>query len=153
MLHQRPYEKCQHYVDVDITEKGSGHYQIFGLITVNHYPFSKNMTAYISGCRKGAKNITQQMAIDMALHPDQSTHLSPTKRKGSYKQMVNKMYKRGCKCGICGVKFKCREEATLDHRIPLSKGGANKRCNYQLAHGECNRIKGNSILSNITTGN
>lgn len=44
------------------------------------------------------------------------------------------------KCAICGkpVKFK---KMTVDHKIPLSKGGTNDISNLQLAHLICNRAK------------
>jgi 5-methylcytosine-specific restriction endonuclease McrA len=35
--------------------------------------------------------------------------------------------------------------ATLDHVIPLSKGGPNKRENIVLACGKCNRDKGDKL--------
>lgn len=44
------------------------------------------------------------------------------------------------KCAICGkpVKYK---EMTVDHRVPLTKGGTNDLENLQLAHLSCNRAK------------
>lgn len=34
----------------------------------------------------------------------------------------------------------------IDHKIPKSKGGANNRENYQLAHVSCNQQKGDKII-------
>ena len=47
----------------------------------------------------------------------------------------------GC-CGICGkpVRFK---KLTIDHKVPLSKGGTNALNNLQLACGTCNQAKQN----------
>lgn len=44
------------------------------------------------------------------------------------------------KCAICGkpVKYK---KLTIDHNIPLSKGGTNEMSNLQLACRECNLMK------------
>lgn len=44
------------------------------------------------------------------------------------------------KCAICGkpVKFK---HMTVDHKVPLSKGGTNEPSNLQLSCLECNRMK------------
>lgn len=49
--------------------------------------------------------------------------------------------------GLCGI---CREpvsleEFTIDHVIPLSKGGAHLFENMQLAHKGCNSSKGNKV--------
>lgn len=43
-------------------------------------------------------------------------------------------------CAICGrpVKFK---KMTVDHIVPLSKGGTNEMSNLRLACCSCNRIK------------
>ena len=48
------------------------------------------------------------------------------------------------KCAICGrpVKFK---EMTVDHRVPLTKGGTNDLENLQLAHLSCNRAKADML--------
>lgn len=48
------------------------------------------------------------------------------------------------KCAICGkpVKFK---KMTVDHKIPISKGGTNDLSNLQLAHLTCNRAKADML--------
>ncbi len=45
-------------------------------------------------------------------------------------------------CGICG-NFCSLDHASLDHIIPVSKGGTHTWDNVQLAHGSCNVQKGN----------
>ncbi len=49
--------------------------------------------------------------------------------------------------GICGIcRLECsRNEASVDHIIPLSKGGTHTWDNIQLAHMLCNIKKGNRI--------
>ena len=46
------------------------------------------------------------------------------------------------RCGICGspVNF---DDMTVDHIIPLSRGGTNAMDNLRLACRTCNRSKGN----------
>lgn len=52
-------------------------------------------------------------------------------------------------CGICGEKidkklnYPDNMSATLDHIIPLSKGGTHTKDNVQACHGICNYRKGN----------
>lgn len=48
------------------------------------------------------------------------------------------------KCGICKQKLNPRKW-TLDHIIPLSKGGTHEYANIQPAHGPCNRFKSNLL--------
>lgn len=58
----------------------------------------------------------------------------------------------GWVCQLCytevdkNLKFPERGFATLDHVIPLSKGGSHTYSNVQLAHLSCNQTKSNSIL-------
>ncbi len=45
-------------------------------------------------------------------------------------------------CGICGA-YVDFEDATIDHRRPVSKGGTDSPDNLQIAHPACNVAKGN----------
>lgn len=47
-------------------------------------------------------------------------------------------------CMICLEKCR-RSEATIDHKIPLSRGGTHTWDNVQLAHNTCNKSKGNKL--------
>ena len=57
-------------------------------------------------------------------------------------------------CGICGkevdkdLKYPGRMCASLDHILPLSRGGNHTRDNVQLAHMKCNQIKSANIPKN-----
>lgn len=52
--------------------------------------------------------------------------------------------KCGGKCGICG-EFVPRSQLTLDHIIPLDRGGWHCNDNLQIAHFSCNSSKGNAF--------
>lgn len=54
------------------------------------------------------------------------------------KQLINS---NGCICGICGKPILDMKDCTIDHIIPLSKGGLTTLENCQLAHYECNQEK------------
>lgn len=49
--------------------------------------------------------------------------------------------KFGGMCMICGLPFAKKKDITLDHIIPISKGGFDLLDNYQLAHYQCNQLK------------
>lgn len=55
----------------------------------------------------------------------------------------------GWKCGLCGhrvdnsLSWPHPRSASLDHIVPLSKGGAHAYINTQIAHLDCNMAKGN----------
>jgi 5-methylcytosine-specific restriction endonuclease McrA len=90
--------------------------------------------------------------------------------KKFYSKKRRRKYKRGDKidryevfehynwiCNICGtqidksLKFPDKRAATLDHIIPLSKGGRHVWENVAPAHADCNEDKGNSCT--VDTGN
>lgn len=48
-------------------------------------------------------------------------------------------------CGICGKPLGTGR--TLDHIVPLSRGGPNRPDNLQAAHGSCNSRKHNRLTS------
>lgn len=49
--------------------------------------------------------------------------------------------REGGRCHICGERVPY-EKATLDHLIPLSKGGEHSYLNVRIAHGPCNSRRG-----------
>lgn len=49
--------------------------------------------------------------------------------------------KYGGICFYCEKPFKSKKDITLDHYIPISKGGFDLLENYRLAHYECNQSK------------
>ena len=51
-------------------------------------------------------------------------------------------------CEYCGVKLN-EYNSTIDHKIPLSKGGTNEVSNLAAACTKCNMLKANKILDSI----
>lgn len=57
------------------------------------------------------------------------------------------------RCGICGgdidreAKFPARLGASIDHIVPISRGGHDTRANVQAAHYGCNSRKQNRLLN------
>lgn len=50
------------------------------------------------------------------------------------------------KCYLCGKRFTKKNPATIEHIIPLSKGGPHDITNIMLAHDDCNKEKKVQIL-------
>lgn len=59
---------------------------------------------------------------------------------GIPKEVFIELYSR-THCGICGF-FMPTGDRTIDHIVPLSKGGPNSPANLQVAHQSCNSRKG-----------
>lgn len=65
----------------------------------------------------------------------------PERRKFSDYEKKTVYAQGNGKCGICGKSLKF-SDMTIDHKIPLSKGGTNEFSNLQPACRMCNMIKG-----------
>lgn len=61
------------------------------------------------------------------------------------KQLKSELWQTNKKCGICGKDLPGLDKSTLDHIVPLSKGGDCSLGNLQLAHWQCNNAKGCKI--------
>ena len=57
------------------------------------------------------------------------------------RQLINS---KGAICGICGEPITNMKDCTIDHIIPISKGGLTTLENCQLAHQRCNLMKGDN---------
>lgn len=62
-------------------------------------------------------------------------------------QVLNKLYKeKDGMCYLCGEHIDNRKHASVDHVVPLARGGADDESNYDLAHIKCNNDKGEMLL-------
>jgi hypothetical protein len=51
-------------------------------------------------------------------------------------------------CGICGLAVDARE-VTIDHIVPLARGGTDARPNQQPAHFHCNQWKADRSMDEV----
>ena len=63
-------------------------------------------------------------------------------QKSIKKSLINS---KGAICGICGKPIENMKQCTIDHIIPLSRGGQTTLENCQLAHSWCNIKKGSKF--------
>nr|WP_194307174.1 HNH endonuclease signature motif containing protein [Dietzia maris] len=49
--------------------------------------------------------------------------------------------KYGAACYLCGHPIPALDAITIDHWVPLSRGGLDEISNYRLAHFSCNQVK------------
>ena len=89
---------------------------------------------------KASKKLKDYKIVDLetmqqvgAIHKIKRKQFSPMERTKIYNKS------RG-RCAICG-KFVPYDNFTVDHIIPLAKGGTNAMDNLQVACGVCNLIK------------
>lgn len=132
--------------DVVFSQFTEYHIQLKALHTVNVY--ESKSTFYINGMvskevfdpsdlmflinlAKGAKNFsyTKEKAV----------------RKSFKKGRRRAIWQRNPVCYYCHDLIENYNDATIEHRIPISRGGSNRPDNLALSHNKCNQERGNNI--------
>lgn len=64
------------------------------------------------------------------------------KKAAEHRFLKDRLIRRdGAVCAICGEPIATMHDITLDHVMPISRGGETTIDNLQLAHERCNRTK------------
>jgi len=122
------------------------HIQLKGVYTVNIYESTGKF--YINGMNKSQpydmKNL--QRLVDMA-GGDYDFKYTGTKanRKSFGKDKKYLQWKLNPICFFCDKDIETFEEASWEHKIPLSRGGSNRKDNLALSHYRCNQERKDSI--------
>lgn len=128
---------------VELEIKSNGHAQLRGPLLVNYYPFSKALTAYVKNTTEGRKGVTPQEAVEMCFK--EPSGIKKAKRRISYKKVRALLIERGVtKCHWCD-KALTLETSTLEHIVPLSRGGLDCMQNFTLACQVCNEARGSDM--------
>lgn len=98
----------------------------------------------LSKARKKLKGF-KVIDLDMGAEEVESKTKHRGFTEGDRKAVYNKC--QG-KCAICG-KFVPYDEFTVDHIIPLEKGGTNAMVNLQCAHAWCNLLKSDDLMEEV----
>ena len=134
-------ERLARLAGVSVTYCGNGHIQLKGKLLVNYYPESKKKTAYVAGTVGAKKFVSFDDALRMANEVPMKFPDRKAGRKKSYKSSRNKLLKKYPFCHWCAIEL-TTETATIEHIIPLAKGGLNNMNNYALACEKCNQERG-----------
>lgn len=127
---------------VELKHCGNGHFQIKGALLVNYWPLTVKRRAYVAGTKQSSTNVDVQQAVAMSLKLPEAQE-TPVKRS-SYKKAKLQMLKKKPFCHWCKLPL-IAETATVDHVIPLSRGGLNNSNNRVLACSPCNQARGNQM--------
>lgn len=125
-------------------DHGNGHWQLTGgPLIVNYYPHSKRQTIYVCGTTGGTNFASLGDAIQAVLKaPSLKNHLEKCQRSQNKSRTFKKrLFKRSNLCNWCGIAL-TRDTATLDHVIPLARGGLDNMNNVVLACQPCNQKRG-----------
>lgn len=127
---------------------GNGHWRIEnGRYEVNWWPHSKKRTIYVNGLSAG--NVTRYGDLETAIaaattDPDIKRRGKRGERKNNYRKEKRALLRKDPRCHWCKCDLTTKT-ATLDHVIPLARGGSNATDNMVLSCGPCNKEKGNEL--------
>lgn len=129
-----------------VNDRGNGHYQIKGYLLVNYYPLSKKRTAYVAATVHGKHNVTPQEAVEMAFRAPPVAPLAKKDTRHGHARTQRKrlIRKNGPFCHWC----KCRvtlDTSTVEHIVPLHRGGLDNANNRALACKDCNHKRGHDM--------
>jgi hypothetical protein len=128
------------------TDCGNGHWRLEGPdFKANWYPRSRRQSLYINGMTKGFDGVaTVERALELALNPTLVAAPPKAERKKSYKKVKQRLLAQNPFCIWCKNPLTA-ETATIDHVIPLSRGGTNGTDNMRLACNGCNQSRKNKL--------
>ncbi len=125
---------------LEATHKGNGHWQLTGgALLVNFYPYAKRGSKiYIQGTNEGRHGTAEEAIAAANKRPDVCPRADRDKRRRfGYRAKRRWMLRKSNNCHWCQVALTL-ETSTLDHEIPLARGGLDNANNWVLACGPCN---------------
>jgi 5-methylcytosine-specific restriction endonuclease McrA len=130
------------------------HFQIVGgPLLVNYYPTTRNSSAYVAGTRQAIKHVTPERAVEMAMNAPK-IQAPIAKKRPTLTKHKRRLMKKSRLCYWCGVTTfdpdrdgPCDRNiiATVDHKIPRSRGGLDHSNNYVLSCKKCNEGRANEM--------
>lgn len=125
---------------------GYGHFQIRGRLLVNYYPWSKKRAAYVAGTTHGVNHINATEAVAMAFTPPPLA--AAAKKDGRSKNSRRKrqalIRAKGPHCHWCQTRITL-DTSTIEHVVPLARGGLDNANNRVLACEPCNTERGQNM--------
>jgi hypothetical protein len=132
-----------------VEKMGSHHYQIKGgPLLVNYYPHSKRSTAYVAQTKMGQTYVSPKEAVQMASKPPPfHKKVNRAQRSGPKvnKARKEKLFAKDPHCYWCKKAFPSIRQATIEHIIPIVRGGLDNVNNLTLACYRCNHERGHDM--------
>jgi len=135
-----------------VKDCGHGHIQVRGALLVNWWPESKRRTAHVAQTNKGKEFATAEDVIRMAQEIPAIKPLSDRDKRSQRRAQTFKrrLLMRDPRCRWCLTPLTI-ETATIDHIVPLMRGGLDNRNNMCLACEKCNKSRGHDMPEITTT--
>ena len=130
--------------NVEFIDYGNGHIQLKGPLLVNYYPDSKKRKAYVSGTTTAIAGVTPEQAIKMCFEPPKPQGQVDKRQRNNRRRRQRLIDKGTNSCIWCKTKLTI-DTSSLEHVIPLSRGGLDNPNNWALACIPCNGARGSNM--------
>lgn len=121
---------------------GGGHWQVRGALLVNYYP--QTGTVYVAGTSRSVIRSGPDGAISLAFTPPPRVRLEARLKPRQIQAERRRLLAQDPRCRWCGCALTF-ETSTLDHVVPLGRGGTNRRDNLVLACSPCNQRRADQM--------
>lgn len=118
------------------------HFAVRGRYHVNVYPTTQKV--FVKGGVRGGSITGIDHILELA-RGDRAVDVGPLAKRQQLTDSKRRLWRLGHYCGICGEPLDSIDEATVDHVVPLARGGSNRFENLQLAHPDCNTHRGANL--------
>lgn len=129
---------------IQYIDRGNGHIQLRGALLVNYYPDSKSKSAYVAGTKKAAKHVTPEQAMDMCFIAPVAQGVKDKRKQNSRRKRVAMFRKGITKCYWCECQLTI-DTSTIEHIVPIARGGLENANNRTLACQKCNASRGHDM--------
>lgn len=146
---------CQD-LGASLKDCGNGHWQVRGgpfAKPINYYPGTRKV--YLSGAVRGyfVRDICDEIeSLAEGQKPKGGSRVRRMKSSEARKVRGNLWFRGTRCCHWCNKRFESEDSATIDHVVPLSKGGSNRQDNLVLACEECNAERADSLAAGDFVG-
>lgn len=141
----KPFDRFRKQVEaagLAAVDRGQGHWQITGgKLLVNYYPAKQ--TIYVAGM-VGSVRGDYGAAIASTRELPHVCGPRDHRKRASYRKVRMKMLRKSTACHWCKSPLTI-DTSTIDHVIPLSRGGLDNANNRVLACEPCNSGRGNQM--------
>ena len=116
------------------------------MVKFHRLEIKKDLQDVFYALRNNRESLTRENLISKAqnFHTKYSTDSRQTKLSESEK--LEKLREQGNRCAISEAPLFIGDDVEVDHRVPLSIGGADSKENLQITHSDSNRKKGSRPL-------
>lgn len=128
---------------VEYIDRGNGHIQLKGPLLVNYYPESKKSSAYVAGTKHKVTHVKPAQAVAMCFKAPKSQGVAD-KRSRNTRNIRKAILKKRSTCYWCEAPLTL-DTSTLEHIIPIARGGLDNANNRTVACKPCNENRGSGM--------